>query len=48
MKEGDATCKYKYMLRPGTRLREDVCENNQDPVPLELLASGASSQGDPA
>ena len=27
----------KYMLRPGTRLQEWVCENNQDPVRFEEL-----------
>jgi hypothetical protein len=31
------TIESKYMLRPGTRLQEYVCENNQDPVHFEQL-----------
>jgi len=31
------TIQSKYMLRPGTRLQEYVCENNQDPVRFEEL-----------
>jgi hypothetical protein len=27
----------KYMVRPGTRLQEYVCENNQDPADFERL-----------
>ena len=31
------TIESKYMLRPGTRLQEYVCENNQDPEHFEQL-----------
>src|SRR5437667_1947144 len=31
------TITSKYMLRPGTRLQEFVCENNQDPAAFEEL-----------
>jgi len=31
------TITSKYMLRPGTRLQEYVCENNQDPEHFEAL-----------
>jgi hypothetical protein len=31
------TITSKYMLRPGTRLQEWVCENNQDPIHFEEL-----------
>jgi hypothetical protein len=31
------TITSKYMLRPGTRLQEFVCENNQDPDAFEAL-----------
>ena len=31
------TITSKYMLRPGTRLQEYVCENNQDPAHFEQL-----------
>jgi len=31
------TITSKYMLRPGTRLQEYVCENNQDPASFEEL-----------
>ena len=31
------TITSKYMLRPGTRLQEFVCENNQDPEHFEAL-----------
>ena len=31
------TITSKYMLRPGTRLQEYVCENNQDPAHFEEL-----------
>jgi hypothetical protein len=31
------TITSKYMLRPGTRLQEYVCENNQDPAHFERL-----------
>src|SRR6266550_384168 len=31
------TITSKYMLRPGTRLQEYVCENNQDPEAFEQL-----------
>jgi hypothetical protein len=31
------TITSKYMLRPGTRLQEYVCENNQDPAAFEAL-----------
>ena len=31
------TIESKYMLRPGTRLQEYVCENNQDPLHFEQL-----------
>ena len=31
------TITSKYMLRPGTRLQEYVCENNQDPADFEQL-----------
>jgi hypothetical protein len=31
------TIQSKYMLRPGTRLQEYVCENNQDPGHFEQL-----------
>jgi hypothetical protein len=31
------TITSKYMLRPGTRLQEYVCENNQDPEHIEQL-----------
>ena len=31
------TITSKYMLRPGTRLQEYVCENNQDPAKFEEL-----------
>jgi hypothetical protein len=31
------TITSKYMLRPGTRLQEYVCENNQDPSHFEEL-----------
>ena len=31
------TISSKYMLRPGTRLQEYVCENNQDPAYFEQL-----------
>ena len=34
---GPYTITSKYMLRPGTRLQEWVCENNQDPVLFEEL-----------
>jgi hypothetical protein len=31
------TITSKYMLRPGTRLQEYVCENNEDPAHFEAL-----------
>ena len=31
------TITSKYMLRPGTRIQEYVCENNQDPARFEDL-----------
>lgn len=31
------TITSKYMLRPGTRLQEYICENNQDPAHFEQL-----------
>ena len=34
---GPYTITSKYMLRPGTRLQEFVCENNQDPEAFEQL-----------